>query len=132
VPDDLGAGIAVASRGAAAFATFPAMQQRTEASINTLTGEAIGVAGDYSYGPFLLHRSLARCLGPVTAEIGWGWRHYLFAVAHRRGYRVVTIEGDYRCPGAQRREDEGERVHRLRQLAQNVQGLILGMTVPLD
>lgn len=122
-------GIVVASRSPAGFATFPPLQRRTEATINDLTGDVVGHPGDYSYGPFLVHRALVPYLDRVPAEIGWGWRHFLFAIAHRVGYRVATIEGEYSCPPAQGAGDATERVHRLKQLAQNVQGLVLGLTM---
>lgn len=125
-------GIVLSARDEDSFATFPPTQRFTEGTINTLTGEVVGEPGDYSYGPFLMHRSLVSHLAHLPADTGWGWRHYVFALAARIGFRVVHVTDDLPCPDDQREEDETERVHRLRQLAQNVNGLLLGMTEPLD
>jgi hypothetical protein len=128
--DDVG--VVLAARSEASFQTFPPTQRVAETAINTLTGDTVGEPGDYSYGPFLLHRSLVPHMSRVKPEIGWGWRHYLFALAARIGLRVVHIVDELPCPEDQREEDDDERVHRLKQLAQNVNGLLLGMTAPLD
>jgi hypothetical protein len=64
-------------------------------------------------------------------DLGWGWRHFAFGAARRLGYRVVLVEGEYACPADQRLEDDGERLHRARQLAQNIEGLLRGMTATL-
>jgi hypothetical protein len=127
-----GAGIAVAGRSEASFETFPPLQRYTEGSINRLCGEFLGGNGDYSYGPFLLHRDLAPHVDRVDAELGWGWRHFLFSVCHRLGRRIVHVNGDFSCPEEQRVETRAERLHRLRQLGQNVNGLLAGMTTPLQ
>ena len=57
----------------------------------------------------------------------WGWRHFVFATAARAGYKIRHVVGDYPCPPDQREENDAERLHRLRQLQQNIQGLLLGM-----
>lgn len=121
--DDVG--VVLACRTESAFATFPPLQRFCETTINVLTGETTGVVADYSYGPFLMRRELAARLGAVPARIGWGWRHYIFATAAQLGYRIAAIPGDHMCPEHQRQEDAAERVHRLRQLSQNVDGLVL-------
>lgn len=118
------------TRSDASFATFPATQRDAESTINRLTADTTGAPGDYSYGPFVMRRELVPLLSRVPAEIGWGWRHYIFAMASRQGYRVSHVVGDYRCPADQRADDGGQRVHRLRQLAQNVQGLVLALAQP--
>ena len=124
-PADDDVGVVLASRTEAALATFPPLQRFCETTINVLTGETAGVVADYSYGPFLMRRELAERLDAVPARIGWGWRHYIFATAAQLGLRIVGIDGDHRCPEHQREEDAGERLHRLRQLSQNVDGLVL-------
>lgn len=120
-------GAVLAARSAASFATFPSLQQFTERTINQLCAEFIGATGDYSYGPFLLHRALVPRLAAIPADAGWGWRHFVFAAAARHGYRIGHIVGDYPCPPDQREENDVERLHRVRQLQQNVRGLLLGM-----
>ena len=125
--DDVG--VVVACRSAETFATFPALQRFTESTINVLTSDATGVPADYSYGPFLMRRDLAEQLAHVPSSIGWGWRHYLFATAARLGLRVIIEVGDYPCPEDQRGEDTPERIHRMRQLSQNVEGLVLAWSV---
>ena len=72
--------------------------------------------------------SIGWCLDGLPARIGWGWRHYIFAAAAQLGFRIVAIAGDYPCPVDQRQEDVGERTHRMRQLSQNVDGLVLAST----
>ena len=126
---DLGdrTGAVLAARSEASFATFPVLQQFTERTINELCGEFIGTPGDYSYGPFLLHRALVPRLAAIPPSIGWGWRHFVFATAARAGYKIHHVVGDYPCPPDQREENDAERLHRLRQLQQNIQGLLLGM-----
>lgn len=119
------AGLVVAGRDADSLRTFPPFQQLAERAINHLTGEAVGAEGDYSYGPFLLHRSLAALVERAPDTLGWGWRHFLFALARRHGARVVLVSGDFRCPGDQREETEADRAHRLAQLNQNLHGLML-------
>lgn len=124
-PDGEDVGIVLACRTEVAFATFPPLQRFCENTINVLTGEATSVIADYSYGPFLMRRALAERLEAVPARLGWGWRHYIFATAAQLGFRIVTVPGDHLCPENQRQEDAGERIHRLRQLSQNVDGLVL-------
>ena len=128
--DDVG--VVISARDDESFASFPRTQRVTETAINALTGDFVHHPGDYSYGPFLLNRRLAGYLDPLPAEIGWGWRHYLFAVAARLGLRVVHVIDDLPCPPEPRVDDAKERGHRLKQLTQNVSGLLLGMEVPLN
>lgn len=117
-------GVVLAARSTASFDTFPQMQRYTEAVINRLCAERIGTAGDYSYGPFLMNGALTPHLTDLEHRLGWGWRHFIFRAAVRQGLRVLHLEGDYRCPPVQRREDDADRVHRMRQLSQNILGLI--------
>ncbi len=123
--------LAVAARSAGSFETFPPVQRHTERTINDLCGESFGAPGDYSYGPFLMHRSLAPWVSRVPPDLGWGWRHFIFAVAHRLGHEIHHIPGEHPCPEDQRAEDDRERLHRLKQLDQNVSGLQAGLTVSL-
>jgi hypothetical protein len=118
------AGVILASRSPESLLTFPPMQRYTEGVINHLCGEQIGVKCDYSYGPFLLNSTLLRFVEALEATLGWGWRHRIFRAAHRQGLRVVPVIGDYPCPDDQRTEDDEEEAHRIRQLSQNVLGLI--------
>ena len=116
-------GVVLAARSPSAFATFPPLQRYVETVVNTLCGQMTGVAGDYSYGPFLLHRALLPHIAQLPPDLGWGWRPSTFVAAHRLGLRVAHVEDELACPPDQRGEDEGERIHRLRQLSQNVRGL---------
>jgi len=122
-------GVVVASRSAASFATYPASQQHTETVINQLVGQVIGQSGDFSYGPMLIHRALIPSLEFLPEDIGWGWRHYILGIAHRMGYRIAQWTGALPCPLNQRADTPAELVHRMRQLSQNLQGLVLAMTV---
>lgn len=132
VQTDDNSGIVMASRSAAAFSTFPAFQQMTETTINNCCAETIGKNLEYTYGPFLLNRQLVPCLELVKEDIGWGWRPYVFAVARRLGYQVESYEGDFYCPTGQQQDSEGERLYRMRQLKQNIEGIVLSTTVVLD
>jgi hypothetical protein len=120
------ASIVLAARSAAAFATFPAFQRYTESTFNRLCGEFAAAQADYLYGPFLMDATLAATLGSIDPALGWGWRPFLFARAHHQGHRIASVAGEFECPVEQR--DDPERVHRLRQLQQNVAGLVAGIT----
>lgn len=122
------AGAALAARSEASFSTFPALQRFTERTINELCARFIGTPGDYSYGPFVLNRQLVPGVLGLAPDVGWGWRHFLFGSAARLGYAVTHVVGDYPCPPDQRDEDEAEQLHRVRQLAQNIQGLLQSRT----
>lgn len=123
------AGIMLAARSPASFATFPAFQRRTETAFNGVASEVVGLRADYLYGPFLMHRSLAVHVEQATPELGWGWRPFIFATARRLGRRVDALEGDYPCPPGQTDETDEDRLHRLRQLGQNAQGLAHALAV---
>jgi hypothetical protein len=118
-------GVLLASRSDSSFRTFPPLQQLTEGTINRLCAEMLGSPGDYSYGPFLMNRKLVPCLADVHDEVGWGWRHFVFGASARLGYPVGHVVGDFDCPPDQREENRSERLHRIRQLDQNIQGLLL-------
>jgi Glycosyl transferase family 2 len=128
---DADVGAVLAGRSGRSFATFPALQRSTEARINEMTGTMIGRAGDYSYGPFLLNVRLVSNVDRLRPSLGWGWRHFMFGIAHRLGYRLMHVTGDYDCPMEQREEGEHERQHRERQLEQNIEGLRLSVTEQL-
>ena len=48
----------------------------------------------------------------------------MFRAASREGLSVLHAVGGYACPPGQRCEDEAERRHRMRQLSENILGLI--------
>jgi hypothetical protein len=125
-------GIVMASRSATAFSTFPAFQQMTETTINNCCAEIIGKNGDYTYGPFLLSGRLLPYLELVKEDIGWGWRPYTFGIAKRLGYQVDSYVGDFSCPPEQQEDTPSERIYRMRQLSQNMQGIVLSTNVTLD
>ena len=116
-------GVILAARSDGSFRTFPPMQQYAETVVNTLCGNAIGTAGDFSYGPFVMHRQLVSHISRLPPTLGWGWRPSTFLAARRSGLRVIHWTADLPCPADQRQEDAGERRHRLVQLSQNVAGL---------
>lgn len=138
-----GAPLAIAARSLNSFATFPATQRFTETVANQVVASCTGVAGDYCYGPFVMRADVAGYLADDLAEdaaagavlpgsVGWGWRPFLFTAAHRLGRAMVHIVDDFPCPIDQRQEDEGQRVHRLRQLAQNIDGVARAMALDLS
>jgi hypothetical protein len=128
-PEDEGAGVVIAARSPAGFSTFPEFQRFTETTINRCCAEVTGRQGDYTYGPFILNRGLVPCLNDVAENIGWGWRPYVFAMAHRRGYRMEFSVKDFPCPSEQQEDSQAERIYRMRQLSQSIEGLLLSTTV---
>jgi hypothetical protein len=130
-PDQDRVGVLLASRSAAGFATFPAFQQATETTINQCCAELIGPAVDYTYGPFLLRPELVTYVDLLPEHIGWGWRPFTFGVAHRLGYQVGSWQADMACPPDQRQDSPQERQYRIRQLGQNIEGLLLSTTVAI-
>lgn len=125
-------GIYHASRSAEGFSTFPAFQQMTETTINNCCRELVGKDYDYSYGPFLLSSQLVPYLQQVKEDIGWGWRPYVFTIAHRLGLTLDAFVDDFVCPLDQRADDGKERIYRMRQLEQNIRGIILGANADLS
>jgi hypothetical protein len=123
-PSKENVGIVLASRSAESFATFPEFQRYTETVINDLCFEIIAKRLDYTYGPFLFNRNLAKCLETAGDKIGWGWRPFLFAAARRMGYEIVQLVDDYPCPVEQREDNRSERLYRMNQLSQSIDGLI--------
>lgn len=131
-PEDPLTGIVLAARSEKGFRTFPEFQRGTETTINNCCREIIGKDFDYTYGPFLMNRNLIPYFHFVKENIGWGWRPYLFGIAHRIGYDVVAVEDDFECPVSQREDNASERIHRVRQLHQNIQGLLLSGSIKLE
>jgi hypothetical protein len=132
IQTDEKSGVVTASRSAVGFNTFPDFQRMTETTINNCCSEIIGGNFDYTYGPFLLNRELVPFLKLVNEDIGWGWRPYMFSVANRLGFRVDPYIGDFACPAEQRQDSGAERIYRMRQLAQNIQGIVLSASVSLN
>ena len=123
-PIDNTLGVLLASRSANGFATFPSFQQMTETAINNCCKEIIGKDIDYCYGPFLFNKRLIGYLDALDDNCGWGWRPFVFAIAQRMGLRVESFEGDFNCPADQREDNKGERIYRMKQLTQNINGLV--------
>jgi hypothetical protein len=121
---DASGGVIIAARSPAAFKTFPLTQRVAEEAGNRLCEVATGIATDYFYGPFLMAPVLADHLDALPDDVGWGWRPFVFAVAKRLGVPVSSVAGDFHCPETDREESVADRVHRMRQLSQNVEGLI--------
>jgi hypothetical protein len=124
VPQAIDVGVAVAARSAESFESFPPMQRYTEGVVNHLCTERMGVAGDYSYGPLLISRALLPHVASLGNSVGWGWRPSTCLAERRAGLPIVHIVDHYPCPPDQQCEDEGERLHRMQQLSQNILGLI--------
>jgi hypothetical protein len=123
-PDRPEVGVVIASRSEPSFSTFPPMQRYAEGVINHLCAERLGPVGDYSYGPFLIAYDLLPTVSTLDTTLGWGWRHAAFATTVRSGRGLAFVTGDYCCPPDQRIEDEAERSHRVRQLTENIRGLL--------
>lgn len=125
-------GVILASRSAEAFNSFPLFQQMTEQTINNCCREIIGFETDYVYGPFLLNSKLIQHLNDLPKDIDWGWRPYAFNIANRLNYDLQSFTGDFYCPVDQRQDDAKERLYRIRQLQQNMQGLLLSSVAILE
>ncbi len=124
-------GVVVASRSQKGFASFPPFQQMTETTINNCCTEIIGKHIDYCYGPFLFNSKLIPYLNMLEDDCGWGWRPFVFALAHRLSLEVESLQGDFYCPPDQREDDARERIYRMKQLTQNIDGLVKAATIEL-
>jgi len=124
-------GVILFSRFSKAFQSFPAFQQMTETTINNCCAELIAGKADYTYGPFLLRRKIVPLLHQLPENIGWGWRPFAFNLAKRLGYNVEFIEGNFFCPEDLREDSQQERIYRMKQLQQNIEGLVLSTTASL-
>lgn len=131
VAPDEGVGVMLASRSKEGFATFPPFQQMTETTINNCCAEITGKLLDYTYGPFLVNSRLVPFLDLVHEDIGWGWRPYVFGIAARTGYLIEAVVHDFSCPPDQQQDNSSERLYRMRQLTQNIQGIVLAANTPL-
>lgn len=125
-------GVVLASRSTKGFSSFPAFQQMTETAINNCCKEIVGKEMDYCYGPFLFNSDLVPYLKLLNDNIGWGWRPFVFAVAHRLGFSVKNYEGGFTCPPDQQEDDQGERIYRMKQLTQNINGLVQAAAIELN
>jgi hypothetical protein len=123
-PDEDDIGVVLAGRSIRSLDTYPPMQRYTESVFNYLCGDAVESVGDYTYGPFLMHQILLTHVGAVNPELGWGWRPSTFIAAKRRGLRLTHVVDDHPCPADQRQEDDDDRRHRMRQLCENIMGLL--------
>ena len=124
-----GVGVVLASRSADSFSTFPEFLRGTEQAINRCCAELVGEHYDFTYGPFLMNAALAPRLEGLPDELAWGWRPYTFSAARRLGYRVESVVKDLPCPPEQREDSPAERIYRMRQLGQSIEGLMLSAGV---
>ncbi|MGV3773735.1 MAG: hypothetical protein ACO1QB_12595 [Verrucomicrobiales bacterium] len=120
-------GCEIFSRNSENFSTFPATQQYAERVINELAFDLMGVRGDYTYGPFVFPSHCISELDGILPEHGWGWRFFFFARLAKRGMGIYFKESGAPCPPTQRNENSlPERIYRMKQLKQNIDGLIAG------
>lgn len=127
--DSAKASVSLASRTAESFLTFPEFQRYTEMVANRLCAEIIGQEGDFCYGPQLIHRSVIPCLELLKGVTGWEWRFYVIGIAHRLGYPIAQLALDLPCPSEQQEESKADRVYRMKQLVQNIQGLLISLSI---
>lgn len=120
-------GVSIIARSDESFATYPATQRTTEAAINRLCARETALQTDFCYGPLLLRSELSTEMDAIEDELGWGWRFTLCVLAHRRGFHLASFTADLPCPHEQRGDDQGARLHRMRQLRQNLAGLMLAL-----
>src|SRR5204863_107260 len=83
----------------------------------------IGTKGDYCYGPFLMTTDSAKVVLDAPDHLGWGWRFFLFGRIHKTGMHIQHVRRSLPCPRSQRRETKPDRIYRLKQLRQNLEGL---------
>ena len=120
--------IVVASRSNKAMATFPEGQQRTEKFFNDLARDYFGTSRDILYGPLILRAGALSFLDDAAPDLGWGWRPYVMARAVAAQLPVAVHKGRFVCPQAQRREDTpADRLYRIKQLGDNLRGLLSGL-----
>jgi len=124
-------GVRLASRSAKGFATFPSFQQMTETTINHCCAEATGHPLDFTYGPFIMNSRLVQYCDQLPADIGWGWRPFVFVMAHRMGLSISDYMQDFFCPPDQQEDDATERLYRMKQLEQNIRGIVLASSIQL-
>jgi hypothetical protein len=125
-------GVYLFSRSTKSFETFPKFQQMTETTINNCCKEIIQLDADYTYGPFILNKNIVSHLLQLPGDIGWGWRPFAFNMAKRMGYTLEFIEGDFFCPEDQREDLFHERIYRMMQLQQNIEGLVLSTKATIN
>jgi hypothetical protein len=121
-------GIVLAARSADSFLSFPEFQRFTETAINRCCAELINEPVDFTYGPFIFTKELVPVLNFATADLGWGWRPYVFGIARRLGYHTQALVKDLPCPLEQRADNDQERRYRMRQMCESIQGLLLSTT----
>ena len=126
------AGLVVAARTVPAFNTFPAFQQHCETTINYCCAEVTGKPVDYTYGPFLMHSELINATEHLATDAGWGWRPFVFCMAHRLGMNIDAIHDDYECPPDQRTDDHAERIYRMKQLNESIRGVVAATAVQIN
>lgn len=117
-------GVVITSRSPAGLESFPAFQQMAETTVNRCCAEVTGMQLDYCYGPFLMQAQLVPYLQKLGEETGWGWRPYTFILAHRLGLQLQSFTGDFFCQLAEREDDAAQRRYRMKQLIQNVEGVL--------
>jgi hypothetical protein len=121
--------VALPSRDARSFRTFPKGQQWTECFMNEAAELILGAKADYCYGPLLLSRRAAELSLDAPDDSGWGWRFWVMGKAARDGLQLEPVNMYLPCPKEQRRENSpSDRLYRLKQLRQNLEGLTSGST----
>jgi hypothetical protein len=118
-------GLVLPARNPESLATFPPFQQKTESLMSEMIRFVIGgeTAADYLYGPRMLAPALIQVLDRIDYEIGWGWMSFLVVAAHARGKSIETLAMDLPCPPEERVDDQRERLLRLRQMRDHVNGI---------
>ncbi len=125
-------GLLLASRTAPAFSTFPPFQQHCETTINYCCAEVTGKPFDYTYGPFLITSELVSSTEHLEPGAGWGWRPFVFCMAHRLGYDIKELPGLFECPPDQRTDDPTERIYRMKQLHESIKGIVVATAVQME
>ncbi len=130
---DPNCGIVLPSRTSGSFATFPSFQREEELSLNRLLKELMGRAGDedFAYGPRIILRDLIPYLNRASKEIGWGWMSYLLIIVNRLGKSIYTIPLELPCPEKERGETRADKLYRLEQFRNHIDGINEALIVSL-
>lgn len=122
------AGIVLPSRTKESFSTFPEFQQRSESFLNTILSEFIDrEVGDFAYGPKIIASDLIPYLGHLLRDVGWGWMTYLLLIAKKLEKSIYAVELDLPCPRDERENTYADKLLRLKQLKNHIEGVEEGL-----
>jgi len=121
-------GIVLPSRTKESFSTFPSFQQQSESVLNTILSGFLGKnVKDFAYGPRIIAGDLIPYLDRLPKDIGWGWMTYILIIAKKMGMSIHAVNLDLPCPKDERVETESDKIFRLKQLRNHIEGMEEGL-----